>query len=211
MKIPGRSNSPKETEPNSPSEKSERLGGRREGSLAAWLRSWRYFFWFLGLVLVIGLFYAEENWRGHRAWQTYKHRLEARGERLDSKAFVPGPGPVRASENFASTPFLAPLFEFIPGTQRWSATNAVASAQGFAPGYDAAAKAVKLPKAVRSNSWATARTDLFGWRAAFVLKGPPHNAQTNGDPVNAVGFETGGAGQGDLRSSVPAETAGKGA
>jgi hypothetical protein len=138
-------------------------------SFSAWLRSWRYFFGLLGLGLLIALFYAEENWRGERAWKKYKHQMEARGERLDALGFVPLPVP--RSENFAMTPLLAPLFPFTPGSPQWSATNnALERAQRFAPDFDAAASAVKLPKGVRSNSWVTARTDLAIWHAAFLLR-----------------------------------------
>src|SRR5437879_3754151 len=70
-----------------------------DGNVASFFRSWRYFFWFLGIVLLIGLFYVEENWRGHRAWETYKHEMETRGERFEARAFVPQPVPER--ENFA--------------------------------------------------------------------------------------------------------------
>jgi hypothetical protein len=137
-------------------------------SISAWFRSWRYFFWLLALCVLIALFYAEENWRGQRAWKEYRHQMEARGELLDPLGFVPPPVPKR--ENFAMTPLLAPLFEFIPGTQKWRTTNALEWARDFAPGYDAAARMVKLPKEVRSNSWIAARTDLAVWHAAFLLR-----------------------------------------
>lgn len=117
----------------------------------------------LGLV---GLFYFEENWRGPRAWEKYKKERGARRERFDASAFVP---PVVApSENFALTPFLAPLFDFIPGTQKWRSTNQLAQVYGFAPEYDRAAKAVKAVKSARSNSWVTTEIDLTAWRAAYL-------------------------------------------
>src|ERR1051326_1300263 len=104
------------------------------GSFAALLRTWRYLFAFIALVLFVGLFYFEENWRGPRAWEKYKKQQEARGERCDAAALVPAAVP--PSENFALTPLLAPLFDFIPGTQRWRNTNAMGYANGFAPAYD---------------------------------------------------------------------------
>src|SRR5438445_4695604 len=118
-------------------------------SFRAWLRSWRYFIWLLIAAILVALFYAEENWRGKRAWKKYKNQLEARGERLDPAAFIPPAVPV--SENFAMTPVLAPLFEFIPGTQKWRSTNALAAIQGFAPAYDAASRVIKTPKGASSN------------------------------------------------------------
>lgn len=45
---------------------------------------------FLTLILVV---YAEENWRGKRAWEQYKGRLAARGELWDWSAFIPAPVP----------------------------------------------------------------------------------------------------------------------
>jgi len=147
------------------------------GSFRGWLRSWRYFIWLLAGLVLIALFYAEENWRGKRAWQKYKRQMAARGEPLDPLSVVPPPVPM--SENFAMTPMLAPLFEFLPGTQKWRSTNAMALAQGFALAYDAAARAITLPKRPRSNSWVVARTDLTLWEAAFQSKGKAAALQTN--------------------------------
>ena len=86
------------------------------GSVAALMHSWRYFFAFIALLGLVGLFYFEENWRGARAWDKYKREREARGERFDASSVVPAMAP--PSENFAMTPFLAPLFDFYPGTQK---------------------------------------------------------------------------------------------
>src|ERR1051325_8714393 len=59
-------------------------------SLMKWvLRRW--FFCAAALATLIGLFYAEENWRGKRAWENCKRDLEAKGETLDWKAHVPPP------------------------------------------------------------------------------------------------------------------------
>jgi hypothetical protein len=136
------------------------------GSFAALLRTWRYLFAFIALVLFVGLFYFEEDWRGPHAWERYKKLREAQGERFDAKTFVPPIVP--SSENFALTPLLAPLFDFIPGTQKWRNTNAMGYASGFAPAYDRAAKAIKAVKNERSNSWIVTRIDLPMWREAFL-------------------------------------------
>jgi Bacterial type II secretion system protein G. len=134
--------------------------------VAALLHSWRYFFAFIALLGLVGLFYYEENWRGPRAWNKYKSRSEARGERFDASGFVPAMVP--PSENFAMTPFLAPMFDFIPGTQKWRSTNTMAIVGGFAPEYDRAARAVKASKGARSNSWLTSEIDLVAWRQAYL-------------------------------------------
>src|SRR5438309_2386749 len=57
-------------------------------------------------------FFAEENWRGRRAWETCRRELEAKGVLLDWQKFIPPPVP--DDQNFAMTPFLAPLFDFNP-------------------------------------------------------------------------------------------------
>jgi hypothetical protein len=82
------------------------------------------------LAVLVVLFYAEENWRGARALESYKRQLAARGATLDWKSFVPPPVP--DSENFAMTPFLAPLFDFIPGTQTWRDIDARNDVMSFA-------------------------------------------------------------------------------
>src|SRR5438876_9889484 len=96
--------------------------GDSSGSFRTWLRSWRYFIWLLIAASLVALFYAEENWRGKRAWKKYKNQLEACGERLDAAAFIAPTVPV--SEKFAMTPLLPPLFEFITGTQEWDSAIA---------------------------------------------------------------------------------------
>lgn len=74
------------------------------------------------LAALLALFYAEENWRGKHDWEGYKLQLEAKGVELDWHKFVPPPVP--DDQNFAMTPFLAPLFDFnprplLPGQSPW--------------------------------------------------------------------------------------------
>ncbi|HUR46728.1 MAG TPA: hypothetical protein VMZ27_12695 [Candidatus Saccharimonadales bacterium] len=56
----------------------------------------------------IALLYAEENWRGRRAWNKYHQNLVARGESLDFQSFIPKRVP--DDQNFASTPFVRAWF-----------------------------------------------------------------------------------------------------
>ena len=94
------------------------------------LFNWRTLGWAMiglaALATAIGLACAEENWRGRRAWEQYKQELKAQGERLDLKDYIPPPVP--DEQNFAMTPFLAPLYDFNPeprqeGQSRWRDTN----------------------------------------------------------------------------------------
>jgi hypothetical protein len=58
------------------------------------------------LATLLFLINAEENWRAGRLWQRCRQELEARGEKLDVKDFLPAPIP--PDQNFAATPLLAP-------------------------------------------------------------------------------------------------------
>lgn len=54
-----------------------------------------------------GLYF--ENWRGKRAWESYKAEQEAKGEHLDYTYFVPPDPP--EDQNLATTPLLKPLYD----------------------------------------------------------------------------------------------------
>src|SRR5688572_22293785 len=73
---------------------------------------------FAWAVTIIALFYGVENWRGRSAWNKYRKQLEARGEVLDLKAFIPKPIP--DEQNFAATPLIKSWFP--KGGVEW-ATN----------------------------------------------------------------------------------------
>src|ERR1051326_60214 len=79
------------------------------------------------LILCTFLFYAEENHRGQKAWLRCRERLLAKGVPLDWHKLAPPKVP--DEDNFASTPFLAALYDFAPGTyapRDLNAYNAVA-------------------------------------------------------------------------------------
>src|SRR5436190_22903166 len=78
------------------------------GSLREAYRGWRHSFWLLGVIIAVALFYAEENWRGPHAWETYAQGRAAKGDVLKGSAVVP-PG-VLAGGNFVAGPAAAPLF-----------------------------------------------------------------------------------------------------
>jgi hypothetical protein len=140
--------------------------GPTAGSFAAWLRSWRYFFYVLGLLLLIAMFYAEEDWRGPWLWQRYQRQREARGDQFDAKVFIPPLVP--DDQNFAMTPALAPLFQFLPGTQQRGNSNGFQRAQNLISRYSAASGNVRGAKGPRSNSWVSPHLDLPAWYAALL-------------------------------------------
>jgi hypothetical protein len=77
-----------------------------------WLFSWRMVkrgLKALGVLLcLVAMLYVEENWRGKRAWDVYRHELEAKGEHLDFDYFIPPPVP--DEQNFALTPVVASCY-----------------------------------------------------------------------------------------------------
>ncbi len=89
----------------------------------------------IGTFLLVCLFFAEENWRGRRAWEICQRELKAKGVELDWQKFVPPTVP--DDQNFALTPFLAPLFDFnpkprAPGQTAWRDMEAHDRAANFA-------------------------------------------------------------------------------
>ena len=74
-----------------------------------WVCCWRNFKKFLiGLgcfMILVALFYAEENWRGKSSWEKFKIEHEAKGEKFKLTELAPPPVP--DDHNFAMTPIVA--------------------------------------------------------------------------------------------------------
>jgi hypothetical protein len=75
-------------------------------SFACWFFYWRHLKRFLFCLAcfatLIALFYAEEDWRGWHAWNSFKHEWEAKGEHFDMAGVAPAPVP--DDQNFAMAP-----------------------------------------------------------------------------------------------------------
>jgi hypothetical protein len=108
----------------------------------------------------VALFYAEENWRGARAWNRYREAMAAKGEQLDLAAFVPQPIP--EEQNFAATPLVKSWFEkrsAAAENSRWD---------------DSFGKVEKLIYATQPGEQELYQSgqrqfmDLAGWAAAFT-------------------------------------------
>jgi hypothetical protein len=123
----------------------------------------------MAVPLLVLAFYLWENFRGEQAWNEYKRQQETRGEPMDAAALVPPTAP--DEENFAATPFLAPLFDYAPGTQQPRDPTAVERLQNFSPRYEAASSQVGGRRPAVSNSWMLAGTDLRAWQKAFAVGG----------------------------------------
>ncbi len=62
----------------------------------------------VALLGLIGAFYAEEDWRGKRAWENAKRDLEAKGASLDYSAYIPAPA--SDDQNIFKAPRMAEWF-----------------------------------------------------------------------------------------------------
>jgi hypothetical protein len=76
---------------------------------SAWRNPKSYLLMVAGLVVLIGLFYAAEGWRGRHAWEQFKREWEAKGEKFDRASVVPAPVP--EDRNFALAPVVASSYE----------------------------------------------------------------------------------------------------
>jgi hypothetical protein len=74
-------------------------------------------------VLLVALFYAEEDIRGARAWAKFKRAQAAEGEKVEAADFIPPPVP--DAQNFAMTPLLRSLLDYERTTNgvHWRDTN----------------------------------------------------------------------------------------
>jgi hypothetical protein len=75
------------------------------------------------LATMIALFYAEEDLRGKRAWESYMRQSKAKGIELDWRAYIPPPVP--DDQNFAITPPFEGMFdyEWTTNNVRWRDSN----------------------------------------------------------------------------------------
>ncbi len=93
-----------------------------------WLFSWRTvrraLLGLACLVTLIGLFYAEENWRGKHAWERHRQEWETKGEKFTVASLVPPPVP--DDQNVALTPLLKSPLDYtrVEGRAVWRDTNA---------------------------------------------------------------------------------------
>jgi hypothetical protein len=139
----------------------------------------RFLFGVACLITLILLAYVEEDLRGKLGWDSYKHQLEAKGDKLDFSDFVPPAVP--DDQNFAMTPIVSTSYgnlltsdgKVIPYKER--DTNYV-SRMEMRPtenSYDA-------PNGI--GDWQTARmSDLSVWQSYYRALA----AKTNEFPIPA--------------------------
>lgn len=123
-----------------------------------WLK--RILFSLVALITLAALVIAFENWRGKRAWMKFKTEWEAKGESFDLASVIPAKVPDH--ENFAMTPFFAPLFdyEYAPSVIHKD-SNAVRRTQSISLG----SKQDRPKLGTRDTA---KRTNLEEWQAFFA-------------------------------------------
>jgi hypothetical protein len=94
------------------------------------------------LITLAALAVAEEDWRGARAWQKYKREQEAKGDSFDMARLIPKQVP--DNQNFAKTPYLAPLFKLPPEALQGPIKSAPTSQLNGEKLYEAAGHATNL-------------------------------------------------------------------
>jgi len=123
-----------------------------------WLK--RILFSLVALATLVVLVIAFENWRGKRAWLKFKTEWESKGENFDVASVIPPK--VADHENFAMTPFFAPLFdyEYAPSVTHKN-SNAVLRTQSVSFGRKEDVPGLGLRHRGK-------RTDLEKWQAYFA-------------------------------------------
>ena len=92
------------------------MAGLLFAGFAAGVISSAFLFAVACVVTLIALFYAEENWRGKRAWEQFKQKWETKGERFDFASIVPPAVP--DDQNFAMTPIWVEMICAYLGAER---------------------------------------------------------------------------------------------
>jgi len=145
------------------------------------------------LITLGALLFAEEDWRGARAWANYKRDREAKGERFDAARLFPPKVP--DDQNFAMTPYFAPLFDLPPEVLRQPlqfVTNVFDGIPVVALQRDTNRERdlkPNLPVTAISNrfTWQYAlATDLIVWAKAFMGTNSPPPPAPVMDPVQAA-------------------------
>lgn len=93
----------------------------------------RWLFWkhwrrtllsFVCLVILVALFYAEEDWRGKYALDKFKRQWEAKGQKFDWQSMIPPPVP--GDQNFAMVPIWVESMKAVLGPENsrdWYGNN----------------------------------------------------------------------------------------
>jgi hypothetical protein len=156
------------------------------------LFSWRGILFVLAaLITFVALLLAEENWRGGRAWQNYKQEMEAKGESFDPARLIPPKVP--DDQNFAMTPYFAPIFILPPEILRQPVkfvTNKIGAVAVNVFQDERGTNIANLlpdPSRPQRPEWPFGlASDLIGWAVAFQGTNSAASRPKITDPVRAA-------------------------
>jgi len=118
-----------------------------------------------GLLIILALLaLIFVNAQGARAWKKFRAEWEAKGERFDLASIIPAPVP--PEQNFATTPFLAPLLDlnYAQGESRWNDPAGNDRARALSDAFKSAGD----KKAPLAGRWETGNfVDLSTWQTYF--------------------------------------------
>jgi len=162
----------------------------------------RALFALAALITLAALFIAEEDWRGARAWRSYKQQMEAKGEHFDAARLIPPKVP--DDQNFAMTPYFAPFFDLPPEILRQPikyGTDMIGGGPIMLVALDRGTNIDRIKQIIpswfdrdikrppRPLGWnAGTAVDLTGWAAAIQAQNPSSAAGDLADPVQAAAF-----------------------
>jgi hypothetical protein len=131
-------------------------------------------------VTLIAIFYAEEDWRGKRAWENYQREAASRGERLDPASVIPPAVP--DDQNFFFAPIVANTLNWNPDQKTNPAEPRTTNAANRI-NFDIYRGDSKIwPE--HGGNWQKGRlTDLKEWQQYFRTFAESPGGKTNGYPV----------------------------
>ena len=119
------------------------------------------------LITLVALYYAQENWRGHRAWESFRHDAVTKNEPVEVQAIIPPPVP--DEQNVAAAPLFKELGNgFDPGPNGHGLTNAADRLK-----FSHTRHNEKPPEDAVANWQKGRRTDLKAWQNYYRNPAPP--------------------------------------
>jgi hypothetical protein len=139
-----------------------------------------------GMVTIVALAWAIENWRGARAWAAVRRDLAARGEPLSFSQLLPPAPP--DDQNFAATPLLRGLFDYNrtasgPGQSLWRDPQGQARVIAIALPPSKEPRSARFSDRTRRPSASDEHIDLMSYALGIRLR--PQDCPPTLDPALA--------------------------
>jgi hypothetical protein len=124
------------------------------------------------LVTLVALAYAVENWRGKRAWESFKREAATRGETMDVQSVIPPTVP--EEQNIVAAPLFQPLCnEFDPEWRKLHTGPNGLTNEADRLKLDIGRMNDPWPENESANWMIGRRSDLKAWQAYYRNPSPP--------------------------------------